>query len=43
MKKLYTFILCMGMTMPCLAQQNFEVGKPNNINYRYLDDYADLK
>ena len=43
MKKLYTFILCMGMTMPCLAQQNFEVGKPNNSNYRYLDDYADLK
>ena len=43
MKKLNAFILCMGLSLPCMAQQNFEVGKPNDSNYRYLDDYADLK
>lgn len=25
------------------AQQNYEVGKPNNANYRYLDEYHHLK
>ena len=43
MKKIYTLALCLGMTLPTLAQKNFEVGKPNNDNYRYLDEYADLK
>ena len=43
MKKFNAFILCLGMSLPCLAQQNFEKGKPNDANYRYLDDYADLK
>lgn len=30
-------------TMPVLAQQNFEKGKPGNDNYRYLDEYHNLK
>ena len=43
MKKIYAYILCLGMSVPAMAQKNFEVGKPNDSNYRYLDEYADLK
>lgn len=46
MKKIYTLILCLGclwLSLPGMAQDNFEKGKPNDDNYRYLDDYADLK
>ncbi len=43
MKKVSTFILWLAMSLSGMAQQNFEVGKPNDSNYRYLDDYADLK
>ena len=43
MKKITTFILALGMSIPVVAQQHFEMGKPNDNNYRYLDDYADLK
>ena len=31
------------MSLTCMAQQNFEVGKPNDPNYRYLDEYTHLK
>ena len=31
------------MSLACMAQQNFEVGKPNDPNYRYLDEYTHLK
>lgn len=43
MKKFFVFILCLGLPLFGMAQQNFERGKPNDSNYRYLDDYADLK
>lgn len=43
MKKIYTFVFCLGMSLPCLAQKNYELGKPNDTNYRYLDEYANLK
>ncbi len=45
MKKIYSLALCFGMTLTAMAQQNynFETGKPNDANYRYLDGYADLK
>lgn len=43
MKKLNAFLLCLGMSLPGIAQQNFELGKPNDDNYRYLDEYGDLK
>lgn len=43
MKKIYALILCLGMSLSGIAQQNFELGKPNDSNYRYLDEYGDLK
>lgn len=43
MKKLFTLIFWLGMASPGMAQYNFEKGKPNDDNYRYLDNYADLK
>lgn len=43
MKKFYSLILCLGMAVPSMAQYNFEKGKPDNPDYRYLDDYTDLK
>lgn len=43
MKKINAFLLCLGMALPGMAQQNFEKGKPNDDNYRYLDEYGDLK
>lgn len=42
MKKFFTFIFCLGLSLPGMAQQNFELGKPDDSNYRYLDEYADL-
>lgn len=42
MKKLFTFIFCLGMSLPGMSQQNFELGKPDDSNYRYLDEYGDL-
>ncbi len=42
MKKLFTFIFCLGMSLPGMSQQNFELGKPGDSNYRYLDEYGDL-
>ena len=44
MKKLYLVLLFVTiLTMPLLAQQVFEKGKPNNDAYRYLDAYKGLK
>ena len=44
MKLTYFCVLiaaCMSTTT--LAQENFELGKPDNDNYRYLDEYKALK
>ena len=43
MKKLYLFMLTAGLSLSAVAQQKFELGKPNNDNYRYLDEYKALK
>lgn len=43
MKKIYSIMICLGLSMTGMAQQKFELGKPNDENYRYLDQYADLK
>lgn len=43
MEKFFALIFCLGMALHGMAQQNFELGKPNDSNYRYLDEYADLK
>lgn len=43
MKKLYLLLLAAGLSVAANAQEKFEMGKPNNDNYRYLDEYKALK
>ena len=44
MKKLYLILLAANLSTLAMAQQEkFELGKPNDDNYRYLDEYAHLK
>ena len=43
MKKLYFLLLTAAFSMSAMAQEKFELGKPNNDNYRYLDKYQALK
>jgi len=43
MKKLYALIFAVGLSTMAAAQEKFEQGKPNNDNYRYLDEYQGLK
>ena len=43
MKKFYLLIIAACLSSSVLAQEKFELGKPNNENYRYLDNYKALK
>lgn len=45
MRKFLLFIFAMTTctATSVMAQENFELGKPNNDNYRYLDEYKALK
>ena len=43
MKKVLLCLLTAGLFSPAVAQENFELGKPNDANYRYLDEYKALK
>ena len=43
MKDLFYFALAVCLSVPAMAQEKFELGKPNNDNYRYLDAYQPLK
>ena len=43
MKKFYLLLLTAGLSVPTMAQEKFELGKPNDDNYRYLDGYKALK
>ena len=43
MKKLYSLLLVAGLSALAVAQEKFELGKPDNDNYRYLDEYLALK
>ena len=43
MKKIYTAALALVLSATAMAQEKFELGKPNDDNYRYLDEYAALK
>ena len=43
MKKLCLLWLAAGLLAPAQAQEKFELGKPNNDAYRYLDNYKALK
>ena len=43
MKKLFMWMLATSLSTSAMAQEKFELGKPNNDNYRYLDQYKALK
>ena len=43
MKKFYLLTLAASLALSTVAQEKFEQGKPNNDNYRYLDEYHALK
>ena len=43
MKKVLLCLLTAGLLSPAVAQEKFELGKPNDANYRYLDEYKALK
>ena len=43
MKQLLMCVLAASLTTATAAQEKFEQGKPNNSNYRYLDEYQALK
>lgn len=43
MKKLFLFMLTVALSTSAMAQEKFELGKPNNSDYRYLDEYHALK
>ena len=43
MKKLFLLLLTAALSTSAMAQEKFELGKPNNSDYRYLDEYHALK
>lgn len=43
MKKFYLLLFIASLSLPTVAQESFELGKPNNDKYRYLDDLKALK
>ena len=43
MKKVLLCLLTAGIFSPAVAQENFELGKPDKAEYRYLDEYKALK
>ena len=43
MKKVLMCVLAASLLTPTMAQEQFEQGKPNDANYRYLDEYRALK
>ena len=43
MKKIFMMVLAASLSTSAMAQEKFEKGKPNNDNYRYLDNYKALK
>ena len=43
MKKLYLILFAVSFSLLALAQEKYELGKPNDDNYRYLDQYHALK
>lgn len=43
MKKYLLWMLAACLSSTVMAQERFELGKPNNDNYRYLDEYHALK
>lgn len=43
MKKFKLLLLIASLMAPAMAQEKFELGKPGNDAYRYLDQYKGLK
>ena len=43
MRKLYILLFAVSLSTISLAQEKYELGKTNNENYRYLDEYQALK
>ena len=43
MNRLYVLLFAAGLSTAAAAQEKFELGKPNNSDYRYLDEYKGLK
>ena len=43
MKKSLLWMLAASLSTTAMAQEKFELGKPNDSNYRYLDEYQALK
>ena len=43
MKKIFMMVLLASLSATAMAQEKFEKGKPNNADYRYLDNYKALK
>lgn len=43
MKSFYLLTLATSLALSTVAQEKFEQGRPNNTNYRYLNDYQALK
>ena len=43
MKKVLLCLLTASLLSPAVAQEKFELGKPDKPNYRYLDEYKALK
>ena len=43
MKKILAWMLATSLSVSVVAQENFELGKPGNDDYRYLDEYKALK
>ena len=43
MKKILMGVLIASLAVSAMAQEKFEQGKPNDDNYRYLDEYKGLK
>ena len=43
MKKIFVWMLATSLSLSMVAQEKFELGKPGNDDYRYLDGYKALK
>jgi GH35 family endo-1,4-beta-xylanase len=43
MKKFYLLLIIASLSVSAVAQEKFELGKPNDDNYRYLDELLALK
>ena len=43
MNKFCLLLFSVSLSVSAVAQEKFEIGKPGDSNYRYLDNYQALK